>query len=135
KFACELAARPGERVRVTLVCGERRSEPAVLGPVLPYLEHDGNELVVRAKPEQTFLLLAVVVAEPLLGPDGTRGEPRIVRTLRAWRGRAAGARGEARLPLAFLGAGSEPVHLVAIVESEGEVRRSNVLGVKPGASN
>ena len=132
RFLCELAAERGERVRLTLVSGEQRSSAAVLGPLLPCLEQDGGELVVRAAPEQAFLLLAVAVAAD---SEEAGVEPRIARTLGAWRGRAAGASGEARVPLAFLGSGSAPVHLIAVVESDGKVQRSNVLTVKPIASN
>jgi hypothetical protein len=91
-----------------------------VGRIPPALRFQGPWVVVHGPRDSVYELLQV---------DGPQDGPRWV--LRRWQGRTDG-RGLARFDAAtFAGEGAGPVRLQLAIESEGRVRRSQVLEIGP----
>jgi hypothetical protein len=76
-----------------------------LGAAPPALRLAGDSLIVLAPPESPFLLVQVLAGAL---------RPRLLPGAALWQGRAD-ASGSARVGIALVGAGPEPVHLVLVV--------------------
>lgn len=118
-FAAELSAVAGDLLTAMAV-GEdgSRSQLVELGRVLPWLQRDGDDLVLHGAPGRPFVLFAVAAAA-----DG-----RVAAGADSWRGQLD-AQGRRRLALAAFAPAAPPA-VVAVVDPGGRPRRSNVLALR-----